>query len=94
MIPETLGRYLYTLISSAVKITGTFDPEQTLPHMEEYLTQEEHLQVNMFLTWCHGNNVAFGSGNYEEVYAQFYKVELNKQAASDQYWETNTMGDA
>lgn len=71
---KTLGRLLYTLISSGVNMSGTFDPLEILPYIEEQLTCVEYNQVEHFLEWVHNNDKQFGSGNYEQVYQEYLKA--------------------
>ena len=68
---KKLGVRLYRLISNAVSIEGTFDPKQISYLFEESLTVSQYKEVDAFLTWVHLNNKPFGSGNYEQRFAEF-----------------------
>lgn len=69
--PKKLGHLLYYVISEAVRTMGTYEPNEIFFLFEENLTAEQSLTVYGFLEWIHKNNKAFGSGNYEMIYAQF-----------------------
>ena len=68
---KTLSSRLYGLIAEGVKMTGTYDPDETLPAFEEQLTIAECAEITGFLRWCHENGKAFGHGNYQERFAEF-----------------------
>jgi len=68
---KKLGVRNYTLISQAVKSVGTFNPDEILFIFEEELYINEAEEVEAFLQWCHDNGKMFGSGNYEERFAEF-----------------------
>ena len=74
---KTLSQRLYGLISDGVKMTGTYDPDETLPAFEERLTLPEAEEIEKFLRWCHDNRKAFGHGNYQERFAEFKKEHNN-----------------
>lgn len=76
---QRINAHLYALIAQACKTTGTYDPEITLPHFEEYLTIDEANTLQEFLGWCHRNKKAFGHGNYNERFAE-WKKETAKAA--------------
>lgn len=61
----------YYLISSGVKIEGSYDPKEIMFYFEEELTSSEYDEIEKFLQWCHDNDKKFGSGNYEDVYKEF-----------------------
>lgn len=71
---KKLGIRRYNLISSAVRMEGTYDPDEILYLFEESLYIKEAPSVIKFLTWVHKNNKTFGSGNYEEVFLEFLKA--------------------
>ena len=66
-----MDRYLYALVSRALKITGTYNPAETLPLIEEDLTVEDALTMRAFLQWCHDTGKGFGHGNYNERFAEW-----------------------
>jgi hypothetical protein len=68
---KKLGERNYALISDAVKMTGTYDPIQTLCAFEEECYVDEIATIKTFLGWVHENGKTFGHGNYEEVFTEF-----------------------
>jgi len=73
-----LGKRNYLLVSSGVKIEGSFNPEEIMCYFEEQLYVDQYDEIYGFLNWCHRNDKRFGSGNYEEVFAE-YKAWHNKE---------------
>ncbi len=71
---KKLGERNYLLISQGTKSCGTFDPVEILFRFEEDLYVDEVDEIEAFLRWCHGNDKAFGSANYEEVFAEYKKA--------------------
>ena len=61
---------LMHLIRTAVKQSGSFDPLEALPYIEEDMTEEQYHDADDFLTWCHDNGNKFGH-NIHEVYGRF-----------------------
>ena len=51
---------LESLLYMAVKTTGTYDPDEVLPYIEEKLTLKECRQVEAFLMWCMDTGTTFG----------------------------------
>ena len=68
---KLLGNRLYTKISGAVHISGTFDPAENMYIIEEGMTCGEYNLVQAFLNWLHKNNKTMGSGNYEQRFTEF-----------------------
>ena len=68
-----LGTYYYALISQAVKVDGSFDPNQIFFYFEEQLPYEgdDSQTIWDFLEWCHREGKRFGHGNYEQVFKEF-----------------------
>ena len=77
-----LGDRNYTLISSGIKSSGSYDPNKIFPYFEEQLYVTESQQIFDFLQWVHeGEPItrhgmtmtsrAFGSGNYEERFQEY-----------------------
>ena len=66
-----LGDRNYALISSGVKMTGTFDPDETFPAFIEQLYESEIDEIYAFMSWCHDSGKTFGHGNYEERFTEF-----------------------
>jgi hypothetical protein len=62
---------LYQLISGGVKTEGSYDPDRIMYLFEEMLTSSEYDIIYEFLKWCHSNGKMFGSGNYEERFAEW-----------------------
>lgn len=60
-----------TLLLTALKHSGTYDPEETLPYIEEQLTGEEFDLASEFLLWVHRNERTFGHGNFEDVFQEY-----------------------
>lgn len=68
---RTINPHLYALISDALKCSGTYDPKRVLPHFEEHLTRAEFNTLQDFLGWCHKTGKVFGSGNYQQRFAEW-----------------------
>ena len=68
---EKLGERNYTLLSEALKTTGTCNPDECLYVVEESLYVDEIEEITKFLHWCHVNDKPFGHGNYEERFKEF-----------------------
>lgn len=68
---KRLGELLYYKISEAVKMTGSYDPNVSMPLFEESLTPREYDMVHAFLSWVHKNHKTFGSANYEQVFREW-----------------------
>lgn len=69
-----LGKHNFGLIEAAVRIEGTFDPEEISCLFLESLYVDEVDTVLDFLKWCHENQRVFGSRNYEEVFSEYKKI--------------------
>jgi hypothetical protein len=69
---KTLSKKNAELLRQAVKMGGTFNPEDILFYVEERMTIDEGLQAEAFLTWCHENDKTFG-WNAQDVYLDFMK---------------------
>ena len=63
-----LNRTLSTLLLQAVKMSGSYNPDQTLHFVEEQLTLAEVKEARAFLTWVHANSRFFGHGNLPAVW--------------------------
>lgn len=70
---KTLTEPLRTLLLMAVRQTGSYDPDDTLPAIEERLTGPEYAVAEAFLRWVGADREhrAFGHGNIERRYQQF-----------------------
>lgn len=68
---------LYSLVSNAVKIFGTYDPEEIFSAFEEQLREDEALSLYGFLSWCHACDKTFGSENYAERFEE-YRQQLGE----------------
>lgn len=77
---KRLGSRNYTLISEALKITGSYDPKETMYIFEESLYVHQSDTIRDFLQWCHDNSKGFGRGNYEERFSEFL-IETGKLPA-------------
>ena len=66
----------YHLMSNAVNTFGTFDPDEIMFMFEEslYCDSNESELIYDFLKYLHENKLAFGSGNYNEVYKEYLKA--------------------
>lgn len=60
---DPLTEPLRTLLLRAVGSTGSCDPAETLPMIEEDLTSAEFRQAEAFLAWCHTTGHRFGHSN-------------------------------
>jgi hypothetical protein len=70
---KKLGEKNFLIIARGVKMLGTFDPEKIFDIFAEDLYVKESKEIYNFLAWVHNNKKAFGSGNYELVFAKFKK---------------------
>lgn len=59
------------MIGDALKQTGSYNPDDTMPIFEEGLTAEEYKMIHAFLSWCDKNHKTFGRANYEQVFAEW-----------------------
>lgn len=73
---KKLGARNYLLISQAVKMFGTFNPDQIFSYFEESLYVDEFEKIYEFLKWVHQDekNRSFGSGNYEKRFKEFLSI--------------------
>lgn len=75
-IPKISGK-LEVLIRESVSNTGSFDPKEALPFVEEQLTQTEWVRAHQFLGWCHGTHTTFG-WNLPEVWDKWRDLQNKK----------------
>jgi len=61
-----MNKHTYTLLASALRKAGTYDPNKVMPYIEELLTPKDATTLNKFLAWCHINKKVFGSATYQE----------------------------
>ena len=84
---KKLGVYNYSIISEALKITGSYNWEDNAYIIEERLLVNEYDTVVDFLNWVseggtkmmYGMEVskrAFGRGNYEERFKEYLDSRL------------------
>jgi hypothetical protein len=76
---KKLGLRNYQLIASGVKMLGTYDPDEIFGVFIEDLLISQADTIEQFLRWVHENGKCFGSGNYEEVFAEFKKSTKGKK---------------
>ncbi len=72
---QKLGERNYAIISRGVKSIGSYNPEEIMFIFEEKLYVNEYEEIEAFLQWCHDNDKMFGSGNYEERFAEFKRYQ-------------------
>lgn len=70
---KKLGYRNYILMFGAIKICGTFNPDEIMPYFEERLYVHEADTVWAFLEWVHADEVnrSFDRMNYEERFKEF-----------------------
>ena len=68
---KKLGERNYILISSGVKMCGSYDPDEIFAAFEEELLCSQVDEIYEFLKWVHETGKKFGSGNYEQVFAEY-----------------------
>ena len=84
---KKLGVYNYTIISEAIKITGSYNWVDNSYIIEESLLVDEYDTVVDFLNWVskggtkmmYGSEIpkrAFGRGNYEKRFKEFLDSRL------------------
>lgn len=69
-VPVRLSDKVATLLRTAVKTSGSYNPKDCMFIIEEELTFKQSNQAEAFLTWVHENNKMFGH-NILEIYAEF-----------------------
>ena len=74
---KRLGSFNYSLIWSAAKQSGTFDPKEIFSDFEEKLFAEEFDTVYLFLKWVTDNKKTFGHATYETIFQEF--LSANKK---------------
>jgi hypothetical protein len=67
---KILSEKLSELLGCAVNSSGSFNPSECVPYIEEDLTFEELAVVESFLGWVHRSHRTFGN-NVKEVYLEF-----------------------
>jgi hypothetical protein len=71
-VPEiTLTAKVRTLLLTAVRTTGTYQPSEALSPIEESLTRAEHKIAYGFLQWLHTTGNKFGHSNIDEMFEKF-----------------------
>ena len=75
-IPK-LSSKLEVLLRQGVNMSGSYDPEEALPPIEEQLTQTEWIRAQQFLGWCHGTHTTFG-WNLPEVWDKWRALQNKK----------------
>ena len=81
---KMLGELLYYKISSALKITGSYNPDITMPLFEESLTPRDYDMIHAFLSWVYEKHKTFGRANYEQVFREWQEdieFEQNEREA-------------
>jgi len=77
---------LETLLLTAVRATGSYDPSDTMHVIEESLTLEEYQTGSAFLGWVHrgveqGKVRHFGHSNIRKRFGEFKRsVKAKKEA--------------
>lgn len=61
-------------VVNGLKISGTYDPDETMYIFEESLTIEQASVMWKFLAWVNENKKAFNRNNMVEVLEEFYTV--------------------
>lgn len=77
LIPLT--ELMISKMSDAVRMSGTFNPDECLHYIEESLTVDEYEVLKSFLGWVHKNDLKFGSANVRRMWHTWemenFKVE-------------------
>ena len=73
-----LSDRLHLLLLQAVKMAGSFDPNQNLHYVEEQMTGEEALLAQGFLQWVTDNKRAFGHGTIRDVWRDWQLTLVGK----------------
>lgn len=72
---KPLSAKLVHLLLLAVRSTGSYNPDETLPCFEEHLTAPEYKLAEKFLIWICDSKQTFGHGNIQEKFAEFKAVK-------------------
>lgn len=83
---KKLGETNYIILSEAIKECGSYHPDEVFPRCAEQLYITEYDIIKEFLLWvCDGGIIdkgyfkphrrGFGSGNYEQRFAEFLKTK-------------------
>lgn len=70
-MPRQLSRRVKGLLMHALKQSGTYSPDATLPFIEEQLTGDNYATLWLFLKWAQENCKQFGHANVDAQYAEF-----------------------
>lgn len=70
-----MNKKMKALILMGVKQVGSYDPDEALFEVGEYLNNMEYTVASMFLRWCTVHKKKFGTRNFEKVYQEFKKTE-------------------
>jgi hypothetical protein len=66
-----LTRILQHHLLTAVKSTGSYDPNKSLHYIEEGMTGSEYDAAHAFLAWVHANKLTFGHGTLAQRWAEW-----------------------
>jgi len=75
---KKLGVRNYQRIKQRVSHLGTYNPNEILVMFEEDLYVKDVEEIYNFLNWVDNNEKYFGSGNYEQAFKEFKKINYNK----------------
>lgn len=68
---------LFAIISSGVKATGSYNPDEIMPFFEEQLTFAEVKALEPFFRWIEEDRShhSFGIGNYQQRYQEYLNTK-------------------
>ena len=65
------------LLRQGVYLSGSYDPKEALPPVEEEFTQTEGVRAQQFLGWCTDTHTTFG-WNLPEVWDKWRALQNKK----------------
>ena len=75
-----MNRFMRQVFLEGVRAAGCYDPAEVLGMYEESMTFEEYYTAEGFLNWVIANDLTFGHGNLEEMYAKFKRTKAFKES--------------
>jgi len=69
-----MNKKIKALILTGVKQVGSYDPDEALFEVGEFMNNMEYTLASMFLRWATVHKKTFGRKNFEKVYNEFKKT--------------------
>ena len=74
-----MNRFMRHILLEGASCSGSFEPREVLGMFAEQMTFEEYWKAEGFLQWICSNDLSYGHGNLEELYAQFMRTDIYKE---------------